>query len=404
MMRALRRTVRVSATLAIIGIVAFFGVAPRVIDARANRVLHDPPYEASDAARSLMSRLFVADLHADTLLWSRDPGRRHDRGHVDIPRLIEGNVALQAFTIVTKVPWGLNIEHNHADAPDLIGWLAASQMWPRPTWWSLRQRALYQAYRLRELDREQEEFFLIRTREDLASYRRLRETNRAVTAGFLGLEGAHALEGDLDNIDVLFDAGVRMIAPTHFFDNDLAGSAHGEVKGGLTDMGREMIRRMEALGILLDLAHASPQTIDDATIMSTRPVVVSHTGVKATCDNTRNLDDLRIREIAGTGGVVAIGYWETAVCGTDAAAIVRSIRHVVDLVGIDAVALGSDFDGAITQPFDTTGLVQIVDALLAAGFTDGDIAKIMGENTARVLAQVLPAGGASEAAPVSDGR
>ena len=124
--------------------------------------------------------------------------------------------------------------------------------------------------------------------------------------------------------------------------------------------------------------------------LAAEPVVVSHTGVKGTCDNIRNLSDIQIREVAGTGGVIGIGYWDTAVCGSDAAAIARAIRYTIDLVGIDAVALGSDFDGAIAAPFDTTGYAVLVDALLQAGFREGDIAKIMGENVARVLAAVLP--------------
>ena len=127
-------------------------------------------------------------------------------------------------------------------------------------------------------------------------------------------------------------------------------------------------------------------------------VLISHTGVKGTCDNARNLDDTAIREIAGTRGVVGIGYWETAVCGKDAAAIARAIRYVANLVGIDNVGLGSDFDGAIAAPFDTTGLGLLVDALLREGFKDGDIAKIMGGNTLRVLSQVLPARDATHVA------
>ena len=96
----------------------------------------------------------------------------------------------------------------------------------------------------------------------------------------LAIEGAHALDGDLDNIDRLVEAGYRMMSPSHFFDTPFGGSAHGIAKGGLTDLGREMIRRMEARSMLLDLSHASPATIDDALAVATRPVVVSHTGVR----------------------------------------------------------------------------------------------------------------------------
>src|SRR5581483_6032277 len=211
-----------------------------------------------------------------------------------------------------------------------------------------------------------------------------------ITAGFLGIEGAHVLEGDPANVDVMFDAGFRMMSPTHFFDNEIGGSAHGVNKGGLTATGREVIRRMEAKKMLVDLAHASPRTIDDVLGMATRPVVVSHSGVKGTCDNTRNLSDEHLKGIARTGGIIGIGYWEAATCGRDARAIARAIRHAVNVAGIEHVGLGSDFDGAVVEPFDTTGLVQITDALLVEGFSEQEIALIMGGNALRLLKENLP--------------
>jgi len=371
-------------------VAAFSYAVPGLVDVIANRTRNTPPYEASPRAHALLARIFVADLHADTLLWSRDPGLRNGHGHVDVPRLVEGGVALQAFTLVTKVPLGLNIERNRSDAFDLITPLAIAQRWPRCTWGSALARALYQASRLRNLADLHPELVLIRTREDFVRYDELRRHQRGLVAGFLGIEGAQALEGDLHNIDVLFGAGIRMIGLAHFFDTELAGSAHGDVKSGLTSLGRAAIERMEQLGIVLDLAHASPAAIDEATTFARRPVVVSHTGVKATCDNTRNLDDARLRAVAATGGVVGIGFWETAVCGTDAEAITAAIHHAVDVAGVDHVGLGSDFDGAVEAPFDVTGLVQIVDGLLARGYAEAEIAKIMGGNAARVISALLP--------------
>jgi len=151
-----------------------------------------------------------------------------------------------------------------------------------------------------------------------------------------------------------------------------------------------MIKRMEAKRMIVDVAHASAAVIDDVLAMATRPVLVSHSGVKGTCDNQRNLSDEQLKGIAGTGGVIGIGYWETAVCGTDAKAIAKAIRYTANLVGVDHVGLGSDFDGAVVTPFDTTGLVQITDALLAEGFNDDEIGRIMGRNVLRVLIQNLP--------------
>ena len=142
--------------------------------------------------------------------------------------------------------------------------------------------------------------------------------------------------------------------------------------------------------MLVDLAHASAATIDDVVAVATRPLVVSHTGVRGTCDNNRNLSDEQLRKIAAKGGVIGIGYWDTATCGTDARAVARAIRHASEVVGVEHVALGSDFDGSVTEPFDTTGVVLVTDALLAEGFTDEEVAAIMGGNVFRLLAETLP--------------
>jgi membrane dipeptidase len=369
---------------------AFFFVLPGLVERHFNRTLRPPPYVASARARELYSRLLVADLHADSLLWGRDLLARGSRGHVDVPRLIEGGVAIQAFTVVSKTPRGLNIDRND-DQSDNVTLLALAQGWPPKTWTSLLERAAYQARRLhRTAALSGGRLILLWTSKDLARYLEQRSHDPHLTAGFLGIEGAQVLEGDADNVEVLFRAGYRMVGLAHFFDNEVAGSAHGVAKGGLTALGRETVKRLEARGMLVDLAHASARTIDDVLAMATRPVVVSHTGVRATCDNARNLSDDQLRRIAATGGVVGIGYWDTAVCGTDEGAIARAVAHAAAVAGADHVALGSDFDGAVSVPFDTTGLPLVVDALLAAGLGEEDIAKVMGGNVARLLAASLP--------------
>jgi microsomal dipeptidase-like Zn-dependent dipeptidase len=334
--------------------------------------------------------LTIADLHADSLLWGRDLLQRSTYGHVDIPRLVDGNVALQVFSLPTKSPHGLNIESNE-DKNDDIYWLAIVGHWPLRTWNSLTERALYQARRLHEMARgSRGGFVVIESSADLASYLEQRRSNRNLTAGLLSIEGAHALDGKLENLDVLYRAGYRMMSPSHFFDNDIGGSAAGVHKTGLTEKGREWVRRMEARHMIVDLAHASPKTIADVLAMASRPAIVSHTGVKGTCDNNRNLSDDQIRAIAAQGGLIGIGYWDTASCGTDARAIVKAMRYVSQLVGVEHVAVGSDFDGAVTTPFDTTGLVQITDAMLEAGYSEQEIRMIMGENVVRFLKENLP--------------
>lgn len=374
----------------LVALAAFFFFVPGYVGRQMNVTINPPPYSASKQAKELHKKLLVADLHADTLMWSRDLLEKGSWGHVDLPRLIEGNVAVQAFTVVTKTPRGMNIEANSGDT-DNITLLAIAERWPMASWTNLTERALYQARRLHDAAaRSNGKLALLRTRQDVSNFLERRKTEQEIVAGFLGIEGAQALSGDVNNLDRLYDAGFRMIGMAHFFDNEMAGSAHGVEKHGLTDKGRQLVKRMEERGVFVDLAHASPKVIDDVLAMVTRPVIVSHTGVKGTCDNTRNLSDDHLKKIGLNGGVVGVGFWDTAICGRDAAAIARAIRYTANLIGVDHVALGSDYDGAITAPFDTTGVVQITDALLKEGFREDEIRKIMGENVIRVLQSYLP--------------
>ena len=228
-------------------------------------------------------------------------------------------------------------------------------------------------------------FRVIRSRADLAAYEAARRLDPRLTAGLLAIEGAHALDGDPANVEVVADAGFRMMSPSHFFDNAFGGSAHGIEKGGLTAAGREMVERMEARGMLVDVAHASAATIDDILAIAARPVVASHTGLRGVADNARNLTDDHARGIAETGGLLGVGFWPTACGGDDAAAIARAIRYAVDVAGIEHVGLGSDFDGAVPVPFDASGLVLLTEALIDTGFGDDEIAKVMGGNARRLL-------------------
>jgi microsomal dipeptidase-like Zn-dependent dipeptidase len=159
----------------------------------------------------------------------------------------------------------------------------------------------------------------------------------------------------------------------------------------LTAAGREVLDRMERRDMIVDVAHASSATIDDILSVATRPVVASHTGVRGTADNVRNLSDTHLRGIANTGGLIGIGFWPAATGGDDITATARAIRHATDVAGFDNVALGSDFDGAVAQPIDATGMVQITDALLESGFTNDQVAAVMGGNAIRLLADALPA-------------
>lgn len=386
----LRILLYVLAGLLIIGVIVFFFVAPPIADARINATLNEPPYPASNDARTLHDQLLVADLHNDILLWNRDLLARHERGHSDLPRLVEGGIGLQVFSVVTRVPFGRNYEGTPGDS-DQITYLIAAQRWPMRTWTSLTERALYQAEKLhRFAARSDGHLTVLRTRADLDDFLARRAQTPDLVAGLLAIEGMQAIEGDLARIDTLAEAGFRMMGLMHLYDNAVGGSSTGLEKGGLTDFGRQVVRRVEERGLIIDLAHASEPAIDEVLAMTDRPVIISHTGVQGTCDTPRNLSDRHLRAIAARDGVIGVGTWPRVVCDTDPAAIARAMRYVADLVGVEHIALGSDFDGTVKPPFDVTGLPQLTEALLDAGFSASEIQQIMGGNVVRFLRQALP--------------
>ncbi|MBB5020094.1 microsomal dipeptidase-like Zn-dependent dipeptidase [Chitinivorax tropicus] len=373
----------------LVGLGVFFFIAPALAERQMNPITR-PPRPVSDKAKALHMQLQTADLHADSLLWGRDLLQRSQRGHVDIPRMQAGNHAFQVFTVVTKTPKHLNIERND-DQTDNIALLALAQRWPLATRHSLFERAMYQAGRLTEMaSRSNGDLVLIKTRQDLEQFITRRKQGAKQVAGLLGIEGAHALDGDLNNLIKLYQAGFRLISPSHFFDTDIGGSAHGLQKGGLSEKGLQWLKQMEQLGMVVDLAHASANTINDVLRLATKPVVVSHTGVKGTCDNNRNLSDQQLAAIARNGGLVGIGFWDTAVCDDSVEGIAKAMRYTADRIGVQHVALGSDWDGAVGTPIDVERLPELTQALLDVGFSENDIQQIMGENVFRYLLQVLP--------------
>ncbi|MEO0501453.1 MAG: membrane dipeptidase, partial [Pseudomonadota bacterium] len=300
--------------IALIVAALFFTLAPGITERAMNRIEGSGLWRVSEEAQALHDDLTVADLHADTLLWQRDPNARSTRGHVDLKRLQDGNVALQVFGSVTKTPRGQNYDANSGET-DNITPLVIAQLQPPRTWGSLLQRSLYHAEELADAAaRDPDGFRLVRTRRDLDAVLAARAAGETVVGAMLGVEGLHNLEGEVGNLDRLFDAGYRMGGLTHFFDNDLAGSMHGVEKGGLTTKGRQAVRRMERMGMLVDVAHLSHLALAELIEFAEAPLISSHGGVQAVCDVNRNLTDAEIRGIAATGGVVGVGFWDGAVC------------------------------------------------------------------------------------------
>ncbi len=377
--------------LLLVALVGFFALGPGMVERSMNRIDGQPLIPVSQQAKTLHKTLNIVDLHSDTLMWKRSLLSAGKGGHEDLDRLEQGNVALQVFSSVTKTPKGQNYDSNSAET-DNITLLTVAQLQPVRTWTSLLERSLWHAEKLhRVADKAGGRLVAVERPSDIGGLLGRREIKGRGVGAMLSIEGLQNLEGDLGNLDRLHAAGFRMAGLTHFFDNDLAGSMHGERKGGLTPKGREAVRRMERLGMIVDVAHCSHACVADILAMAERPVVSSHGGVQATCKVNRNLTDDEIRGVARTGGVIGIGYWDAAICGTSPRDAARAMKHVRDLVGIDHVALGSDYDGATTVRFDTSQLTQVTQALLDEGFSESEIRQAMGENALRVIRQGIVA-------------
>ncbi|MEM1379463.1 MAG: membrane dipeptidase [Pseudomonadota bacterium] len=405
--------------LAALGLAGFLAFAPPYFDNKMNAVVAHDPYAVSAEARALHATIPVADLHADSLLWNRDLLKENNRGHVDLARMREGGMFLQVFTAVTASPAGQNYTQNDADAPDRITTLAKAQRWPMRTWNSRVERALYQAEKMEGFAAEDDLFVIAEDRiilDELVLLRRYQQRfaeldgdperwakemgplasieasylETPVVVAILGIEGLHALDGDLANIDRLYDAGYRLMGLHHFFDNKLGGSLHGTSGAGLSDFGRQAVAMMRERDIIIDVAHSSEQTARDVLAMDAGPVVISHTGFNGHCESPRNISDALMAEIAADGGLIGVGFWSDVVCDASPAGIADAIIYGIENFGVDHIALGSDFDGTVTTALDASEMAALTQALMDRGVPDEDIRKVMGGNTVRFFMENLP--------------
>lgn len=361
------------------------------VEQSKNGIVPHLPYVISAEAQKVHEGLIIGDWHADSTLWERDLSKQADRGHGDLPRYLQGNVALQMFTTVTKSPSGQNYESNSDDAFDNITALAIAQGWPFAAWQNLTERALYQAGKLQQLALEHpQQFMLVRNQQELQTLLNKRQQGTKILGGLMGTEGSHALEGELDNIQRLYDAGFRMMSLQHFFDNKLGGSLHGTSQAGLTEFGRQAVDKMLALGIMIDVSHSAPQVVEDVLARSNKPLIVSHTGLHGHCPSHRNISDELMSKITEAGGIIGIGFWDAAVCEVTPKAIVKAISYGIDMFGAEHIALGSDFDGAVVTPFDASELAVLTEEMLKAGYPIDDIRAVMGGNMVRFLQRHLP--------------
>jgi membrane dipeptidase len=368
----------------------------------------------SSRARKLHFSSIVVDTHDDTTQRLLDPsfdiGVRHSDGSIDIPRMKEGGLGAIFFSI----------------------WIPGKITGPAAV-----KRALDQIDAVREMVRKHpKDLALARTADEVRAAHK-----QGKIAVLMGVEGGHMIASDLGVLRTYAALGVRYMTLTHSVNDEWADSSTDKpAHNGLTDFGKEVVREMNRLGVIVDVSHVSDKTFYDALAVSKAPMIASHSSCRALCDAPRDMTDQMIRDLAAKGGVIQINYHVGFLsqefrnaekanpqidkeisaevdkrCGDNEGCqliegdkitreyvakgmlpkvewtkIIEHIDHAVKVGGIDHVGLGSDFDGA-NMPYgmeDATMLPKITDALLKKGYSESDIREILGENTLRVMAEV----------------
>jgi len=333
--------------------------------------------EIAEEARALHRTAYVADAHADALLWNRDLRVRHRRGHVDFVRLAEAGVRLQVFTVVSR------------GFPFIGGFpaFALAHGWPLDAVRSPWTRTLFQIDRMtRACDGGPA--VLARRPVDLAVAER-----EGRLACVLGIEGGHAIEGQVERVGELARQGVAFMGLTHLVPNELGGSSFPfRGRRGLTALGARVLEAMAAHGLAVDVAHASRRLLAALLEQREARVFCSHTGVAALGPRWRNLDDAALRRIADRGGVVGIIFGTPYLGSRRLEAVADHLEHAVRVAGEEAVCLGSDFDGLVPLPAgmrDVTDLWKLTAILLQRGHPRARVERILGLNLRRFLTEVL---------------
>ncbi|TSC24580.1 dipeptidase [Corallococcus sp. Z5C101001] len=331
--------------------------------------------------KELHRRWCIADGHADSLMWNRDLCERSSEGHVDFPRLREAGVKLQCFTLVTR------------GFPFIGGFplFAAWRKWPREARGSEWTRALWQIERLDAFCARSGDTVRVATTgaglEDNLAHGRL--------SAVLGVEGGHAIEGQVSRLEELYRRGVRFMGLTHLSNNDLGGSSFPMMGNrGLTPLGHQVMEEMARLGMSVDVAHASEQTLTDLFAHPTVRYFCSHTGVRAAGGGWRNLSDAALRTIAQRGGVVGIILAPVYLGGDTMDDVVRHVEHAVNVMGEEGVGVGSDYDGMVALPRgmrDVTDLPLLTEALLKR-HPEAWVERVLGGNFRRYFRETLSGG------------
>jgi membrane dipeptidase len=341
------------------------------------------------AAADLHSQLRVVDLHTDAMIWRKDLNRRSHLGHFDFPRMRDGNGALQLFLSVTEIPRqteGDNID----DYSDRLTMLGIVDQWPLGAVLDQTRRALYFGERLRQFCAASKgEVRFIESASQLRGLLDDRIGNPSLRGALLGLESSDGTKYELGNIERLFAAGYRTCALVHLNDSAFAASASGVSKGPLTQLGRDAVKTMNEVGMIVDLAHAAPRVVEDVLARSTRAPFISHTGAKGAFNDPKNMPDELLRAVVERGGIVGLCFVRDYVGGEGLGDVLRSLEYMIKVVGPHGVALGSGFD-SFPMPIAVDQMAYLTQALLSAGHDRETIGAIMGENVIRFLLRELP--------------
>lgn len=359
----------------------------------------DSTESVAERARRIYGDAIVIDAHNDVVTKVLDDGydldARHaagfggDTGQTDLPRLIQSGITAQFLAAWVDAPYAARV-------PD--------ESFAR----ALAYFDAIDAFVARHPGR----LLFATTAGDV---RRAKREGRI--AILVGVEGGHAIEGSLDRLRELRRRGARYLTLTWNNGNDWAGSSvgvNGTRTGGLTPFGRDVVRELERLGMIVDLSHVSERTFDDVLEIATNPVVATHSCARALADHPRNLSDDQLRAVARTGGVVGVNFYSrfldpaylaaarareagdenVALPGTPLSLLVDHVEHLARVAGPEHVALGSDFDGVSALPVgmeDVTRLPCLAEALLERGFGDDELRLFLGGNLLRVMERVFGA-------------
>ncbi|HCY78014.1 MAG TPA: hypothetical protein DHV28_19075 [Ignavibacteriales bacterium] len=319
--------------------------------------------------QTIHSKYTLIDLHNDVLeVMIDDPNYHlsdwHNYNHTDIPRLKTGGVDIQFFSI-----------------------------WVSPTAYT---NYFQQALVMRDLFYSE----LVDNSSNIAQATTMQNAlelnSQNKIAAVIGVEGGHSIENSLDKLVTLYNSGMRYLTITWNNSTDWAISAADSrtLTQGLSEFGRQVIRKLDSLGVIIDVSHVGIKTIQDILETTTNPIIASHSGARAINNNKRNLYDWQIQDIANSGGVIGIVFYPYFLTGSSSASIadvIAHIDHIVNLVGTDYVAIGSDFDGIEVTPVgleNTSKFPDLTLALLQHGYTEQEVAKFLGGNFRRVLEQV----------------